>query len=97
MPPSPEAWRRIFKGVAATHGIEAEDGQIRAIERDLTERHGLDLAAYQPRFLIEQIVAACRFKGLPAALNRELVALGLDNLTVGRGGASEGSTLARVA
>ena len=101
-PPSPEAWRRIFKAVATTHGIDAEDSQIRAIEHDLTVVHGLDLAAYQPRFLIEQIVAASRFKAQPAALHRELVALALDNLTVGRspGGAGDGigsGSLARVA
>jgi len=96
-PPSPEAWRRIFASVAATHGIACDDAQVREIERALTERHGLDLAAYQPRFLIEQLVAAARFKGLPLALHRELVTLALGNLTVGRGGAGEGATLAKVA
>lgn len=96
-PPSPEAWRRIFKAVAESHGVNADDGQIRAIERDLTVAHGLDLAAYQPRFLIEQIVASSRFKGQPPALHRELVRLALDNLTVGRGGVTESGTLARVA
>ena len=101
-PPSPQAWRRIFKTVAAHHGIEADDGQIRAIEHDLTVSQGLDLAAYQPRFLIEQLVASARFKGQPATLDRELVRLALDNLTVGRspGGAGDGigsGSLARVA
>lgn len=96
-PPSPEAWRRIFMAVAASHGVPAEDGQVREIERQLTECHGLDLAAYQPRFLVEQILAAARFKAIPPALNRELVSLALDNLVVGRSGSSDGGTLARVA
>ena len=102
-PPSPEAWRRIFKSVAAANGIEADDGQIRAIEHDLTVTQGLDLAAYQPRFLIEQIVASSRFKAQPPALHRELVSLALANLTVGRSpgggdGVGMGSgSLARVA
>ncbi|OYZ16816.1 MAG: hypothetical protein B7Y35_02565 [Sphingomonadales bacterium 28-64-96] len=102
-PPSAEAWRRIFKSVAAANGIEAEDGQIRAIEHDLTVTQGLDLAAYQPRFLIEQIVASSRFKAQPPALHRELVQLALANLTVGRSpgggdGVGMGSgSLARVA
>ena len=99
-PPSPEAWRRIFQAVAEHHGVEADDAHIREIEHDLTVGHRLDLAAYQPRFLMEQIVAASRFKGVPPTLNRELVTLALDNLTVGRGGASGsgsgGGTLARV-
>jgi hypothetical protein len=96
-PPSPDAWRRIFMAVAATHGIAAEEGQILEIERALTQGHGLDLAAYQPRFLVEQIIAACRFRGIAPTLTADLVALALDNLTVGRGGAGETGTLARVA
>ena len=89
--------------MAAANGIEADDGQIRAIEHDLTVTQGLDLAAYQPRFLIEQIVASSRFKAQPPALHRELVQLALANLTVGRSpgggdGVGMGSrSLARVA
>jgi DNA polymerase III delta prime subunit len=96
-PPSPDAWRRIFKAVAGSHGVAAEDSQIREIERDLTDRHGLDLAAYQPRFLVEQIIAAARFKQMAPALNRDLVLLALDNLIVGRSSAGDAGTLARVA
>jgi hypothetical protein len=98
-PPSPDAWRRIFKTVADSRGVPTHDSQIREIERDLTAGHGLDLAAYQPGFIIDQIVAAARFKGIAPELQRELVALALDNLTVGRagGGAGETGTLARVA
>lgn len=95
-PPSPEAWRRIFSAVATTHGIAAEEAQIQDIERVLTQEHGLDLAAYQPRFLVEQIIAASRFRGIAPVLTPELAALALDNLTVGRGGAAETGTLARV-
>jgi hypothetical protein len=94
-PPSSDAWRRIFKGVAATHGLHCEDSQVREIEHALVNSHGLELAAYQPRFLIEQITAAARFKGLPLALHRDLVSLALSNLTVGR--APEVGTLAKVA
>lgn len=96
-PPSAEAWRRIFASVAAAHGIPATEAEILAVERDLTERHSLELAAYQPRFLLEQITAACRFKSLPPGLHRELVALAIGNLSVGRSAVAEGTTLARVA
>jgi hypothetical protein len=81
--------------------VASDDARIRAIERDLTERQGLDLAAYQPGFLVDQIVAAARFKGLAPELDDALVKLALDNLTVGRTGAhargGDGGTLARVA
>jgi hypothetical protein len=98
-PPSPEAWRRIFKTVADSRGVPTEDGQIRAIERELTERHELDLAAYQPGFVIDQIIAAARFKGLAPELQHDLVALALANLSVGRAraGGHDAGTMARVA
>lgn len=96
-PPSSEIWRRIFKHVAAGHGISAEDGQIREIERDIAERHGLALAAYQPRFVIEQVVAAARFRNIAPGLSRELIALAVSNLTVGRTVGADAGTLARVA
>jgi hypothetical protein len=98
--PSPETWRRIFRTAANNRGVASDDAQIRDIERELTERYGLDLAAYQPGFLVDQIVAAACFKGLTPALHPELVTLGLDNLTVGRSGGSahvmDGGTRARV-
>jgi hypothetical protein len=81
----------------ASHGIAADDSQITEIERELTVTHGLALAAYQPRFLIEQMIASARFKAQPPVLTPDLVSLALDNLTVGRGGGGETGTLARVA
>ena len=96
-PPAPDVWRRIFMSVADAHGIMANEAAAREVERELRERHGLELAAYQPRFLIEQIVAAARFKGLPPALHPPLLALAIGNLSVGRGGAGDGATLAQVA
>lgn len=95
--PSSEAWRRIFKGVCAANNVPAEDSQVREIERQICERYGLDLAAFQPRFLIEQIIASANFRGTPPTLTPELVSLALDNLTVGRAGPSDSATLARVA
>jgi hypothetical protein len=96
--PSPDAWRRIFKSVCAANNVPAEDSQVREIERLISERHGLELAAYQPRFLIEQIVASAHFRGVGPTLAPDLVNLALANLTVGReAAAAEGATLARVA
>lgn len=99
--PSPPVWRRIFMAVAESHGIVAAEDEVMAIERELTEAYGLALAAYQPRFMIEQIIAAARFRGVTPSLDPGFVGLALDNLTVGRSnddgcGAGRG-TLARVA
>ncbi len=95
--PSPAVWRRIFTAVAAGSGIAADEAKVGEIERLLTEGHGLELAAYQPRFIIDQIVAAARFRGaVPPALDDDLVAMAIDNLVVARRKAEDGPTLANV-
>ncbi len=52
------------------------------------------LAAFQPRFLIEQIVAACRFKAVPLGFHTEFVDYALSNLSIG--GDAPPGTLAKV-
>jgi hypothetical protein len=45
---------------------------------------GLELAAYQPRFIVDQIVASCRFMEQPPHLEPRYVGYALDNLRVHR-------------
>jgi len=94
--PSPAVWRRIFAAVAQGSGVPVDDGQIESVERALTQEYGLDLAAFQPRFLIEQIIASARFRGETPTLSPETMAMAMDNLVVGRGPGA-GGTLAHVA
>ncbi len=42
--------------------------------------HGFPLASYQPKFVIDQVRAACKFEGIPPQFRRELVAMALGNL-----------------
>jgi hypothetical protein len=94
--PSTPGWRRIFTGVAATHGLTPTDAELDHLVHTLTVTHGLALAAFQPRFLIEQIVAACRFLGQPCTLQPDLVDRAISNLTIGRS-RTDTPTLAKVA
>jgi SpoVK/Ycf46/Vps4 family AAA+-type ATPase len=95
--PSPAVWRRIFIAVAQASGIVADETMAAAIERQLVDGHGLELAAYQPRFIIDQIVAAARFRGaMPPVLADDLVAMALDNLVVARRRPEEAPTLANM-
>jgi hypothetical protein len=45
----------------------------------------LDLAAFQPRFLLEQVVASCRFMQQPPELVQRYLNYAIDNLRVKRG------------
>ncbi len=82
--PSPELYRRIFRDVATANDMadEIDDRVIDTVIAKLAGA-GQPLAAYQPRFLIEQIVAACRFKGMPLAFHPTFVDYAIDNLSVG--------------
>jgi hypothetical protein len=54
------------------------------IVRKLTKDKGLELAAYQPKFIVDQVVATCRFMQLPAHFEPRFIDYALDNLRVHR-------------
>ncbi len=93
--PSREAFRRIFEKLSASNGLTVTDGIFDYIVDELTQKRGTALANYQPRFLIDQIVAACGFKGKPPQFDRLLIDYAISNLSVRRSQA-QGATLAKV-
>ena len=44
----------------------------------------LDLAAFQPRFIVDQVVAACRFIGIKPHFEPRFIEYALNNLKVHR-------------
>ena len=44
----------------------------------------MDLAAYQPRFIVDQVVATCRFLEQPPHFEARYIDYALDNLRVKR-------------
>ena len=49
---------------------------------ELQTNNGFQLACYQPRFIVDQVVAACKYEGVPPTLSRARVGIALDNLYV---------------
>jgi hypothetical protein len=47
------------------------------------EKH-LDFAAYQPRFIVDQVVATCRFMGETPHFEPRFIEYAIDNLRVKR-------------
>jgi hypothetical protein len=62
---------------------------------ELMEKRGTELANYQPKFLIDQIVAACSFRETPPLFERRLIDFAISNLSVKRSQVRRG-TLAKV-
>ncbi len=93
--PSREAFRRIFEKVSASHGMTVTGEIFDYIVDELTQKRGAELANYQPKFLIDQIVAACGFKDKPPQFDRQLIDYAISNLSVRRS-QSQRTTLAKV-
>jgi SpoVK/Ycf46/Vps4 family AAA+-type ATPase len=75
---------RIFQSECQQHGIELEEDTFRYIVDRITIDKGLELAAYQPKFILDQITATCRFMEQPTQMDRRYIDYALDNLRVKR-------------
>jgi hypothetical protein len=78
--PSREEYRAIFRMIARTQGVEATDEIIEMVIAELREHNDFPLAGFQPRFIIDQVRASCKFQGIPAQFRSEFVAMALANL-----------------
>jgi hypothetical protein len=93
--PSREAFHHIFEKVSADNGLTLTDETFDYILTELMEKRGTELANYQPKFLIDQIVAACSFRETPPLFERRLIDFAISNLSVKRSQVRRG-TLAKV-
>ncbi|MDQ3560946.1 MAG: ATPase, partial [Pseudomonadota bacterium] len=70
--PSPDDYRKIFRIVAKAFDLEASDDILDFVIADLGA-NDFPLASYQPKFIIDQVRAACKFEGIPQQLRSDLV------------------------
>jgi hypothetical protein len=82
--PSGEIYRRIFDKECARQGLTLSGDVFDLIVRKLKKEKGLDLAAYQPKFIVDQVVATCRFMGEAPHFEPRFIEYALDNLRVKR-------------
>jgi len=80
--PPVEAFRRIFDAVAAKSGLPLTDDWFAYIVHELTEVRGVELANYHPGFLVDQIIAFCRFLRCPPMMDQKMVDFAIGNLCV---------------
>jgi hypothetical protein len=78
--PAPETLRTIFEKVAALHELTLTDEIFDFVMRELRENNDFPLACYQPKFVIDQVIDACKYDGVPPAFKHELVAMAMGNL-----------------
>jgi len=82
--PTLALYRDIFLAQCAPHHIDLPDDLFDCIVHKITVEKGLTLAAFQPRFIIDQVVATCRFLAQPVRLEPRFIDYAIDNLKVRR-------------
>jgi hypothetical protein len=80
--PTKAEYRQIFAGIARGSGLELTDDIFDVIIHQLTVENNYALAYYQPKFICDQVVAACKYEGVPPRFTAELVIEALSNLYV---------------
>jgi hypothetical protein len=80
--PSEENYRKIFEKECTRRGMTLPGEVYDSILRKLKTEKGMELAAYQPRFIVDQVVATCRFMGDAPHFEARFVEYALNNLRV---------------
>jgi hypothetical protein len=83
-PPDLEQYRCIFERECARKGLTLRDDVFYFILYMVRDEMGLELAAYHPRFIVDQVVATCRFLGLQPELKSPYIDYAINNLGVRR-------------
>lgn len=80
--PNEENYRAIFEKLTRPLGIEFTDEMFKTIIHKVTVERHMELAAYHPKFIVDQVVAIARFMGTPPRFDRDSIDYALDNLKV---------------
>ena len=93
--PSREDFKQIFRAISASRGLAAEEQITNAVIAALQGLGGVSLASYQPRFIVDQVLSACKFENIPPRFRPDLIAMAIGNLTVEKDQQATGSGGAR--
>ena len=83
-PPSHEQFQRILEAAAKAAKMPLTNRIADSIIRGVAENKHMKLAAYQPKFVVDQVVAACRYAERPPTFEPRFIAYAIDNLRVER-------------
>ncbi|HET6206723.1 MAG TPA: hypothetical protein VFD98_07940 [Terracidiphilus sp.] len=88
--PEIHRYRLIFEHECQRQGLTLSDELFAAIVHKIKKEKELELAAFQPKFIVDQVVATCRFMGKAPHFEPRFIDYAIDNLRVKRGGSSPG-------
>ncbi len=79
--PPQELFLKVFMGMAAKHGLQLTQEVYNRVITGVKE-NGAPLAYFQPKFIVEQVLASCKFEGIKPQFTLENVDDALANLFV---------------
>jgi hypothetical protein len=78
--PSRHEFRQIFRLTSEASGLLASEEIIDHVIASLREHNDFPLAGFQPRFIVDQVNAICKFEGVPVQFETHFVEMALANL-----------------
>ncbi len=82
--PTPEQFKAIFAAAAQKRNIAPDDAMAEFALRELVEKRGIEIAAYQPDFIVQQVVLNCEFEGSEPHFEERLIEDAIANIQVRR-------------
>jgi predicted ATPase with chaperone activity len=79
--PPEELFRKVFDGMAKKIGLELSD-EVYNMVIDGVRTSQAPLAYFQPKFIVEQVLASCKFEGIKPQFTRDNVTDALANLFI---------------
>ncbi len=78
--PSRETFHAIFRKVAEQADMSLPDDIFDYVMTELRENNDFPLACYQPKFVVDQVIDACKYDGVAPDFKHDLVAMAMGNL-----------------
>ncbi len=79
--PSIENYRTLFEMLCAQNDLEYRDEIADFVAQELQTTFEQPLSYFQPKFVVEQCIAACKYQGQEVKMNREFLVDALENLS----------------
>ena len=82
--PSVEDYSEVFKAISESQGLDLPQDILSFIVKELKENLGVALAYFQPGFIVEQVLSACKYRGIAPTFDKALTEDALRNLHIKR-------------
>jgi hypothetical protein len=92
-PPSLKLYKQIFMNECQRQGLPMSDASMDAIIARIRDVESLELAAFQPRFIVDQLLSTCRFMNVQPHFDPHFLDYAIDNLRVRRNSPAPTETL----